>query len=64
MASLVLKPMIQNVDLIHNLTAVSTSPRNIILINKSGVFLVNTYKLIHHVGPLHPKRERRSNLRN
>ena len=33
MASLVLKPVIPNIDLIPALIAVSTSPRNTILIN-------------------------------
>ena len=33
MASLMLKPMIPNLDLIADLDAVSTFPRNVILVN-------------------------------
>lgn len=39
MASLVLKPMIPNLDLIHDLVAASTSPRNIIFISQSVLCL-------------------------
>lgn len=38
MASLVLKPVIRNLDLVSDLMAVPTSPRNVILINQFGIF--------------------------
>ena len=38
MASLVLKSMILNLDLIPDLTAVSTSPRKVILVGQSEIF--------------------------
>ena len=57
MASLVLKPMIPNLDLITDLIAVMTFPRNVILINESGIFWSNTSKVIYQVGPLHPPQE-------
>ena len=38
MASLVLKPRIPNLDLIPDLIAASTSPRNTRFINQSGIF--------------------------
>ena len=40
MVSLVLMPIITNLDLIPNLTAVSTFPRNVILINQFRISLV------------------------
>lgn len=54
MASLVLKPVIPNLHRIPDLTAVSNFPRNIILINPSGMFPVSTNEVICHVGAFHP----------
>lgn len=38
MVSLVLKPMTPNLDFIPDLIAISVSPRNVHLINQSGIF--------------------------
>lgn len=53
MASLVLKPMMPNLDLIPNVIAASTPPRNVVLINSFGIF----NKVNCHEGPLHPPEE-------
>ena len=50
MALLVLKTITANLGLMPELTAVSTSRRNIIFIN----FLINANELIRHVGPFNP----------
>ena len=38
MASLLLKPMIPNLDVIPDLPVVLTFPRNVVLISQSGIF--------------------------
>ena len=54
MTLLVLKPMIPNLDLICDLIAVSTFPRNVILISQFGdQFLVSTNEVMCPVGPFH-----------
>lgn len=61
LALLVLKPKISNLDLISDLTAVSASPRNTVVINSSRIFWSCTCKLICQVSPLyipHSKRRR------
>ena len=42
MVSLMLKPIVQNLDLIMGLIAVSTFPRNVTLIGQSGIFWSST----------------------
>ena len=44
MVLLVLKPMIPNLDLIYDLTAVSSYPRNVLLVNPSGKFWAASMK--------------------
>ena len=52
MGPFVLTPMIPNPDLIPDLTAVSTFPRN--SLNQPGTFWSSTSKVIRPLGPLHP----------
>ena len=40
-----------------DVTAVSTSPRNVILIDQSGIFWSSTSKVICHVGPPQAREE-------
>ena len=51
MVSLVLMPIITNLDLIPNLTAVSTFLRNVILISQFRIPLVRTNEVICYMGP-------------
>ena len=44
---------ISGLDLMALLFAVSTSPRNVILINQVWNFLVSTNDIIGHMGPFH-----------
>lgn len=58
-ALLVLKPVLSNLDLIPDLTSVSTSPRNLILVNQSEISRSRANKVICHMGPLHSQRKKR-----
>ena len=58
MASFVLKPMIPNLYLMPNLTAVSVFTRNGILTNQSGIFWSAPIEVIGLVGPLYPQGRR------
>ena len=51
MVSLVLMPIITNLDLIPNLTAVSAFLRNVILISQFRISLVRTNEVICYMGP-------------
>ena len=61
MASFVLKPMIPNLYLMPNLTAVSVFTRNRILINQSGIFW-SAPSEVSASWALSPPRGRRGNL--
>lgn len=52
MASLVLKPVLPNLDLIPDVIAVSAPPGNIIFINQCGIFWSRNSTVIRQVGPL------------
>jgi len=43
--------------LISNPTAVSTSPRNVVLTGQLGIFSIGVNEAICHLGPLHPPKE-------
>ena len=62
MASFVLKPMIPNLYLMSNLTAVSVFIRNGILTNQSGIFWSAPSEVIGLVGPLCPQRKKRRSV--
>lgn len=51
--------MIPNVDLILDLIAVQTSPRNVILIDQSGICWSSTSKVANQVSPFHPPPQRK-----
>ena len=57
MVSLVLMPIITNLDLIPNLTAVPTFPRNVIIINQFRMSLVRINGVICYIGPPYPSEE-------
>ena len=59
MASLVLKPMIPNLDLIPDLTAVSAFPRNVTLIHYSGTFWSALMRSSVQWNPSMPQRKKR-----
>lgn len=58
LASLVLKPIIPNLDLILNLIAVSASPRNVNVNQPVWNFPVSINDVISHKGPPHPERKK------
>lgn len=60
MVSLVLMPIITNLDLIPNLTAVPTFPRNVIIINQFRMSLVRINDVCTLVLPI-PQRKKRGN---
>ena len=57
MVSLVLMPIITNLDLIPNLTAVPTFPRNVIIINQFRMSLVRINEVICYIGPPYPSED-------